>query len=84
MNNPCMAYVVITKDSFEQEYDIFSRTYVFGGNEKAFLVNMGRYSIYASCLDGRDPAVRLERYMAAERGGPDGWKIEYAYLVKHD
>ena len=51
---------------------IFSRTYAFGGDEKAFLVNMGGYSIYGSCLDGRDPAVRLERYMAAERDCPDG------------
>lgn len=41
---------------------------------------MGGYSIYASAIDGSDPMVRLENYMAAERGGEDGWKIERCYM----
>lgn len=41
---------------------------------------MGGYSIYASSLDGSDPCVRLEAYMADEHGGKDGWKIERCYM----
>ena len=41
---------------------------------------MGGYSIYASALDGTDMGVRLEQYMADERGGKDGWKIERCYM----
>ena len=41
---------------------------------------MGGYSIYGSALDGSDPLVRLERYMAAEKGGKYGWKVDYCYL----
>ena len=42
---------------------------------------MGGYSIYASSLDGSDPLVRLEQYMAAERGGKDGWQVERCYMM---
>ena len=41
---------------------------------------MGGYSIYASCLDGTDPCVRLEGYMELEHGGKGGWKVEYCYI----
>ena len=41
---------------------------------------MGGYSIYGYCLDGTDPCVRLDRYMAVEHGGVDGWKIERCYM----
>ena len=41
---------------------------------------MGGYSIYASSLDGSDRMVRLEGYLAAEKGGKDGWKIERCYM----
>ena len=50
-------------------------------NNKAFQPNMGGYSIYASSLDGSDPLVRLEQYMAAERGGKDGWQVERCYMM---
>ena len=38
--------------------------------------DMGGYSVYASCLDGSDPCVRLDGYMFDEHGGENGWKIE--------
>ena len=50
-------------------------------NNKAFQEGMGGYSIYGSSLDGTDPCVRLERYMAVEKGGKDGWKIERCYMM---
>ena len=72
-------YIVFSQDSFSKEYSEESRTYVVSSDNKAFQPNMGGYSIFASCLDGSDPLVRLESYMAAERGGADGWKVERCY-----
>lgn len=75
------AHIVFTADSFTKEYSVESRTYIVSSNNKAYIPGMGGYSIYGSCLDGTDPCVRLEGYMAAEKGGKDGWKVEYCYLV---
>lgn len=78
-------YVVFTADSFTQPYEEKSRTYVIGSNNKAFQsAAMGGYSIYGSSLDGTDPCVRLERYMAIEKGGNDGWKIERCYMMSDE
>lgn len=44
---------------------------------------MGGYSIYASCLDGTDPCLRLDGYMSAEHGGENGWKIEKCYMKEN-
>lgn len=52
------------------------RTYMVSSDNKAFQPNMGGYSIFGSCLDGTDRCVRLENYMAEERGGKDGWVVE--------
>ena len=38
------------------------------------------YSIYGSSLDETDYGVRLEAYMAEERGGRDGWRVEKCYI----
>ena len=73
-------YVVITEDSFNEPYPVESRTYEVSSNNKAFQPNMGGYSIYASAVDGSDPMVRLERYLAVEKGGENGWKIERCYM----
>lgn len=75
------AHIVFTEDSFTKKYPLESRTYVVSSDNKAFIPGMGGYSIYGSALDGSDPCVRLERYMAAERGGKDGWKVDYCYIV---
>jgi hypothetical protein len=42
------------------------------------------YSIFASCIDGTDNGVRIERYMEEEqaRGEKYSWKVEDAYIVK--
>jgi len=73
-------YVVISQDSFTVPYPVEARTYVVSSENKAFQPNMGGYSIYASSLDGSDRMVRLEGYLAAEKGGKDGWKIERCYM----
>lgn len=78
--NHLVGYVIFTEDSFEEKYPIESRTYVISSNNKAFQPGMGGYSIYASSLDGSDKLVRLERYMADEHGGKEGWKIEKCYM----
>ncbi len=72
--------VVFTADSFQTEYSEESRTYIVPSNNKAFIEGMMGYSIFASCLDGTDKCVRIEGYMASERGGEDGWKVDYCYI----
>ena len=71
-----LGHVVFTPDSFTKPYSEASRTYVISSDNKAFISGMGGYSIYGSSLDGTDVCVRLEGYMAAEKGGKDGWKVE--------
>lgn len=77
-------YIVFTPDSFEIPYDERGRTFGLSSDNKAFQPNMGGYSIYGYCIDGTDPCVRLERYMAVEGGGKDGWKIERCYVMSED
>ena len=81
-DNHLTACIVFTEDSWPTKYPLESRTYEISSNNKAFLPGMGGYSIYGSSLDGTDTFVRLERYMAAEKGGKDGWKVDYCYLVE--
>lgn len=80
--NHVVGHIVFTINSFDREYSEESRTYVVSSDNKAFQPGMGGYSIYGSSLDGKDLMVRLEQYMAAERGGKDGWKIERCYMTK--
>ena len=49
-------------------------------DNKAFQSGMGGYSIFASCLDGTDPLVRIDLLMRDEYG----WKIEKCYMIKDD
>ena len=63
-------YIVFTQDSFTEAYSEEQRTYAVSSNNKAFIEGMGGYSIYASSLDGSDPCVRLEAYMADEHISP--------------
>lgn len=74
-----LGYIVFTADSFDKPYPEEARTYFVSSNNKAFQAGMGGYSIYGSSVDGSDPCVRLDGYMAAEKGGKDGWKIERCY-----
>lgn len=76
--------IVFTEDSFKKQYSLESRTYEVSSNNKAFIPNMGGYSIYGSALDGSDDGVRLEGYMAAEHGGKNGWRVDYCYLLGED
>ena len=72
--------ITFSEDSFTKLYSLEARTYMVSRQNKAFLPNMGGYSIFGSALDGSDSYVRLEQYIAAEKGGKDGWKIERCYL----
>lgn len=73
-------FIVFTEDSFSEPYSLASRTYRVSSDSKAYRPNMGGYSIFGWALDGSDPGVRLEAYMAAEKGGPSGWKVDYCYM----
>ena len=72
--------ITFTADSFEEPYSLDARTYLVSSDNKAFRPGMGGYSIYGASLDGSDPCVRLERYMADEHGGKEGWKVERCVL----
>lgn len=77
-------YIIFTQDSFTKPYSEESRTYVISSNNKAFQAGMGGYSIFAYCLDGTDPCIRLDYFMEIEKGGEDGWKIERCYFKEGD
>lgn len=77
------ANIVFTEDSYTVPYSLAERTYTVSSDCKAFQPNKGGYSIYGSCADGTDRMVRLEKYMAAEQGGPKGWHVEYCYMASH-
>ena len=75
-------YIVFTAGSFPKPYTEFERTYVVSSDNKAFQSGQGGYSIYGSSLDGEDVCVRLDRLMADEYGGKDGFKIERCYVLQ--
>lgn len=83
-NQHLTGYIVFSPASFEKEYSLESRTYVVSSDNKAYRPNMGGYSIFATSLDGSDPCVRLEQYMASEHGGKDGWQIERCYMMSDE
>lgn len=74
-------YIVFSPASFAREYSLESRTYAVSSDNNAFWSKVGSRSIFASALDGSDPHVRLDCFMAAEQGGPDGWQIERYYMM---
>lgn len=76
------ANIVFRADSFSEPYSLAARTYLISSDNKAYQPNMGGYSIIGTCADGTDSMVRLEKYMAAEQGGKDGWQVEYCYITR--
>ena len=74
--------IVFTEDSFDKLYTLEERSYEVTSDNKAFISSMIGYSIYGNCLDGKDLGVRLEQYMAAEKGGKFGWKVDYCYMIE--
>lgn len=77
-------YIVFSADSFRIPYDETARTYAVNSDCKAFQPNMGGYSIFGDCMDGSEHGVRLDLYMAEERGGKDGWQIERCYMMSDE
>ena len=76
--------IVFTADSWDRMYPLESRSYLVSSDNKAFKSNMSGYSIFGTALDLSDCNVRLEAYMRDEKGGKDGWKVDYCYLVSSD
>lgn len=74
--------IVFSEDSWEKQYSLDSRTYIVSSDNKAFQPGKGGYSIFGYSKDGTDLGVRLESYMREERGGKNGWKVDYCYLIK--
>lgn len=64
-----------------REFSWEGRTYSVSSNNKAFQPNMGGCSIFGSSLDGANCCIRLERYMAEEHGGKNGWVVEDCCVV---
>src|SRR5699024_6863922 len=82
--NHLNGYIVFTEDSFTEKYPLESRTYIVSSDNKAYRPNMSGYSVFGSSLDGTDKNVRLDAYMAAEKGGKDGWKIKRCYIKERE
>lgn len=83
-NKAISGVIVFTEDSFDKIYPLESRSYGVSSHNKAWIAGMGGYSIYGSALDGSDNGVRLEAYMALEKGGKNGWKVEYCYFTESE
>ena len=77
-----LAVIVFKEESFlVKDLPVEARSYVISNNNKAFIEGMGGYSIFGSSLDGEDVCVRLDCYMTDERGGENGWLVDYCYFV---
>ena len=76
---PLVGFIVFTEDSFTKHYSLESRTYAVHSNNKAFQSGKVSFGIFAGNLDGT-AFVCLDWFMAEERGGEDGWKVDYCYL----
>lgn len=77
---PLTGYIVFSSDSFKEPYSETERTYVVSSKNKAYMPNMGGYSIYGSSLDGSDKNVRLEQFIDAEYPNMGQWKVERCYM----
>lgn len=77
----CKMVAVISEDSFEKEYSLEERSYIFTNDNKAFIDGMGGYSIFSYSMDGSDIGVRLELYV---EGAKPSWKVEYCYILSED
>ena len=73
--------IVFTEDSYTKPYSLEERSYIVTSSNKAWIDGQGGYSIYGNSMDGSDMYVRLERYMAEEHGGKDGWQVDYCYML---
>lgn len=71
----CIMVAVIKQESFAAPYTEEERSYRFSNHNKGFITpNLGN-SIFADCLDGTDPCVRIDRYI------DDGvWDVDYCYI----
>lgn len=78
---PIYGIIVFKSENWpDKDFSLECRSYRVSSDNKAFIPGMGGYSIFAGSLDGSDPCVRLECYMAEERGGENGWEVDYCYL----
>lgn len=78
--NPTLhGVIVFTEDSFAAPYTVRERSYKTDNHQKAFNRGMISNSIFADCLDGTDPGVRLDWYMHDESFP---WKVEYCYFLE--
>ena len=69
------AHIVISADSFDEEYTEAERTYVITSNNNAFRDDKKGDAIIISAVDGTDNDVRLDWY---------DWEIESAWIVLED
>lgn len=75
------AHITFAEDSFDKEYSLLSRTYLFSSDNKGFRPRMSSRSIFAYCLDGTDQGARLDWHME-EEGNKGGWKVENCYILE--
>ena len=76
---PVNGYIVFTEDSCKEKFCEKSRTYIVSSNNKAWIADMGGYSIFGTCLDGTDNGIRLDYLMKEEVGNQ--WRVEECYFL---
>lgn len=73
--------IVFREDNWPgKHYTLEQRSYIIDSDAKAFKHWMGGYSIFSHDIANTDPCLKLTEYMYDERGGDNGWKIDYCYL----
>lgn len=78
----CTMVAVIADESLYHQDNIpfteEQRSYAFTNHNKRFIPSIISNSIFADCLDGTDPGVRLDWYINPGTAG--SWKVEYCYI----
>lgn len=69
--------IVISEDSFYEDYSLRSRSYRVNSDCKLFQPDAIANSVFGSALDGSDNNVRLDRYIQGIAGD---WIVDYCYL----
>ena len=85
-NNPLIGVIVFKPKESHWKKDYWNcslkcRSYKTSSCNKAYIDGQLGYSIFAENLEDGD-LPRLEGLMKDEKGGEDGWVVDYCYLME--
>lgn len=73
-DDPLKLVIVFSKENWETNYSLKSRSYLVRSDNKFFLPSMMGNSLFGTSLDGKDVGVRLDWYMF-------DWSVDYCYFI---